>query len=70
MDFEEGKEVDYMTTGQAAKFLGISRQRVHKLIQDGRLPAEQMGHYKVIPVAVLEDFKAQDRPTGKHKPKA
>ena len=35
------KEVNVLSTNQAAKRLGISRQRVHKLIQDGQIKAER-----------------------------
>jgi excisionase family DNA binding protein len=44
---------DLLTLAQAAHRLGVSRQRVHWLIQAGRLPAERLGHAWVIRAADL-----------------
>ena len=40
------QEVNVLSTNQAAKRLGISRQRVHKLIQDGQIKAERQTQVK------------------------
>ncbi|MCI0338817.1 MAG: helix-turn-helix domain-containing protein [Acidobacteria bacterium] len=37
-----------LTTNEAAKRLGVTVQRVHALIRDGRLPAELLGRDYVI----------------------
>jgi excisionase family DNA binding protein len=59
-----------ITTAQAAERLGISPQRVFQLIQDGRLPAQKVGHSYVIDGAVLKSVKRKKpgRPRTK-KPK-
>ena len=44
---------DLLTLAQAARRLGVSRQRLHALIQAGRLPAERLGHAWVIRAADL-----------------
>jgi excisionase family DNA binding protein len=46
-----------ITTAQAAERLGISPQRVFQLIQDGRLPAQKVGHSYVIDAMVLNSVK-------------
>jgi excisionase family DNA binding protein len=46
-----------ITTAQAAEMLGISPQRVFQLIQDGRLPAQKVGHSYIIDAAVLKSVK-------------
>ncbi len=68
----------YVTVTEAAEELGLSRQRVHRLIQGGQLPAEQVhDRLLVIPRSDLDRFKRVDRPNGLHierriqaKPKA
>lgn len=56
-----------ITTAQAAERLGISPQRVFQLIQDGRMPAQKVGHSYVIDAAVLKTVKRKKpgRPRGK-----
>jgi excisionase family DNA binding protein len=49
---------DYITVSQAAKKLGVSRQRVHALLQSQRLgEARWMGEFIVIPEAAVLGFK-------------
>ncbi len=57
----------YLTVSEAADELGLSRQRVHKLIQGGQLDAESI-HERllVIPRVSLNDFKRIERPNGLH----
>jgi hypothetical protein len=43
----------WVTVGEAAKLLGVTRQRVHQLIREGLLPA----------------VRAADLPETEHKPK-
>ena len=59
-----------ISTAQAAERLGISKQRVFQLIQDGRLPAQKVGPIYVIDAAVLKTVKRMKpgRPRTK-KPK-
>lgn len=41
---------DFLTISQAAKLLGVSRQRVHQMLQDGQFNAVRNGHRWCIPV--------------------
>jgi excisionase family DNA binding protein len=54
---------DLLTLAQAADRLGVSRQRLHALIQAGRLPAERLGHAWIIRAADLAAFTP--RPPGR-----
>jgi excisionase family DNA binding protein len=45
---------DVCTARDVADNLGISLRRVHKLIEDGRLPAEKFGSQYVIKKADIE----------------
>lgn len=54
-----------LTTPQAAKRLGISRQRVSALIKAGLLQAEMIGRDWLIHYDVLEEFAARRRPRGR-----
>lgn len=53
---------DLLTVAEAAARLGLSRQRVHALIQAGRLPARRFGHAWAIAEADLA--LVTRRPTG------
>jgi excisionase family DNA binding protein len=57
----------YLTVSEAADELGLSRQRVHKLIVSGQLESEAI-HERllVIPRKSLDAFKKLDRPSGLH----
>jgi len=50
-----------LTTDAAAKFLAVSKARVRKLIQDGRLPAEKHGRDHMIKEADLKHFANHGR---------
>ncbi len=56
-----------LSVTEAAKHLGVIRQRVFQLIQTGKLPAVMVGSQYVIKESDLELVK--DRPTGR-PPKA
>lgn len=43
---------DWITLGEAAGYLGISRQAVHRLVERGTLPARTVGNRPVIVVHV------------------
>jgi len=55
-------QVNYLTTKQAAKELGITAGRVRQLILAGRLPAIKVGRDLLINPADLD--KVRDRKTG------
>ena len=59
--------MELITTAQAAERLGISPQRVFQLIQDGRLPAQKVGHSYVIDAVVLKSVRRKNpgRPRSK-----
>jgi len=56
--------MDYVTTEQAAKFLGVSRIRVLAFIKDGRLKAGRAGRAWLILRSDLEEFAKEPRPEG------
>jgi excisionase family DNA binding protein len=63
MPQDEQNEPVYLTTKEAAERLSVSRQRVHQLIQEERLPAQKFGPLWMIREEDLELVK--DRPTGR-----
>ncbi len=54
---------DYISTTQAARELGITRQRVLQLIKQDRLKAEKFANVFMIRKADLASV--EDRPTGR-----
>ena len=54
--------MDYITTAEAAKRLGVSRRYVQKLVQQGKIPgAVQLGHAWLVP----HDFQVTRAPRGR-----
>lgn len=62
--------MEYLTTEQAAKRLGVSRIRVLVFISEGRLKAEKAGRAWLILPNDLEEFSKQPRPEGWQKGRA
>ena len=60
---------DYISTTEAGEILGISRQRVLKLVQDGRLKAIKVANVYLIKKRDLADVKDRKpgRPTQKKR---
>jgi excisionase family DNA binding protein len=60
----------YITTNEAAHELGVTRQRILQLIQDGRLKAEKFANVYMIRQADLLDIEAKPmgRPPNKPSP--
>ncbi len=54
---------NYITTNEAAGELGVTRQRVLQLIQDGRLKAEKFANVYMIPRGALSNI--EERPMGR-----
>lgn len=54
---------NYITTNEAAGALGVTRQRVLQLIQDGRLKAEKFGNVYMIERADL--LNIEEKPMGR-----
>ena len=57
--------MEFMTTQEAGKQLGISRARVIALIQEGRIPAQKVGRDWLIRPEDLSRFER--RPQGNFK---
>jgi excisionase family DNA binding protein len=57
--------MDYLTTKEAGKRLGVSRPRIHVLIHSGRLPARRFGREWLIKPDDLVNY--QRRPKGNFK---
>ena len=54
---------DYITTNEAASALGVTRQRILQLIQDGRLKAQKFANVYMIRRADLSSIEA--KPMGR-----
>ncbi len=52
------ERTENITTNEAAGVLGVTRQRVLQLIQDGRLKAEKFGNVYMIRRGDLENIQA------------
>ena len=65
------QETEIIATGEAAKELGITVQRLRVLIREGRLPAQKLGRDWIIRKSDLElvRIRKPGRPIGKKQPK-
>ena len=61
-----GIETKWISTGEAAEILGVSRIRVNQLIKEGQLVAERVGNRYSIDKASVEDRAAN--PPGPGRP--
>jgi excisionase family DNA binding protein len=61
---------DYISTDQAARILGISKQRVYQYIEEKRLPAFRAGNVILLRKEAVEQFKPNitGRPRKKEPP--
>ena len=50
--------VETVTGTEAATILGVSKQRLCKLLRDGRIPAKREGHAWIVKRADVEAFHA------------
>ena len=62
---EEAVEVEYdgkLTTGQAAKMLGVSRRTLTRMLDRGEIPCERMGknHHRTVKLSDILDFRARN----------
>lgn len=61
----------YLSTGEAARILGVHHVAVRKMVIQGRLPGIQVGRNWIIPRdALLEFAKDYVKGPGRRKPKA
>ena len=61
---------DMYTIPEAAKLMGITRQRLHLLVQHGRVMAYRIGRVWMIPCDAIGNILPSERPAGrprKHK---
>jgi excisionase family DNA binding protein len=68
--FELPEVPDYISTDQAAKILGISKQRIYQYIEEKRLPAFRAGNVILLRKEAVEQFKPNitGRPRKKEPP--
>lgn len=58
---------DLMTSGQAAKYLGVSRQRIAQLTTAGQLTPQRVGRFWLYSRAELDQRKAEKPGRGRPK---
>lgn len=58
---------DYVVTREAAEILGVCRQRIAQLVNDGRLPAVKIGGAYLFHRTALAQFAKSPRKTGRPK---
>lgn len=56
---DQSEDDALLSPGEAAAFLGISRQRLTQLREKGQVRASRMGHFWVYPRSSLQERKAQ-----------
>lgn len=61
----EPQEERLYTIKEAGEYLGLSRQRVHRLVQDGRIKAQRYGKIWLIPESALEDISPSTKRVGR-----
>lgn len=61
----------YIGTTEAGRRLGLSKQRIHQLIRDGRLPAQLLGpRMYVLREKDVERLRAEPRRPGRPRKQA
>ena len=55
---------DYITTAQAAEMLGVTRQRFHDFVKEGRIKCVRFGHTRIILKDDVKNFKKIKRGPG------
>jgi|GEM_PF-4696530 len=53
-----------MTSGEAATYLEVSRQQVHRLVQAGKLRAERAGEFLLFERGELEKYRSTPKSKG------
>lgn len=69
---ENGQKLPpYVSTGDAARILGVTHEAVSQNVRKGRLPAIRLGRNWAIPRdALLEFARTYQKGPGRRKPKA
>lgn len=59
------------TQGQIAGAMGVSRQRIHELVNAGRIASVRVGELRYVPCSAYELFLTEERRVGRplHDPK-
>lgn len=64
-------EQDFLTSSEAASYLGVTRQRVDQLGHEGEIPRQRLGHFWVYKKADLEHWRLEgNRKVGRPKEEA
>ncbi len=53
-----------MTSGEAAAYLEVSRQQIHRLAQAGKLKAQRAGEFLLFDQAELDRYRATPKSKG------
>lgn len=54
----------HVPTAEAAKRLGVTRRKVHQLIEDGRLRSKKVGRFTFVEESTVAAFKRLSNPAG------
>lgn len=54
----------YLNVSEAAERLGLTRQRVHALVSNGKLPAQRIGRAWVLKEKDVDEFAAKPKDKG------
>ena len=57
-------EEELLTTGDAAKYLGMSRQRIIELADNGKIPSRRAGKFWLFHQADLDQWKQAPKSKG------
>ncbi len=57
-------EEQLMTSGEAAAYLEVSRQQIHRLVKTGKLKAHRAGDFLLFTRADLDNYKATPKSRG------
>lgn len=55
----------YCTSAEAAQYIGVTRQRIHQYVVDGRLKSVKIGATRLIEKSSLEALKGTERKAGR-----
>lgn len=61
----EPTEEPFYTIREVAELLGMSRQRVHKLIQQDRIRAHRFGNVWMVAESAIKQIEAEERRVGR-----
>ena len=64
MEHGDSMENKLMTSGEAAVYLEVSRQQVHRLVQAGKLKAERAGEFLLFERKELDRYRAAPKSKG------